>query len=242
VTPAEALLAGYARAYTARTDVAAGAVARAWWTFGNVDDAAAARFAELATRLAAAYRSQGAQLTSAYLARQVALITGTDPTAPVLVPVEELTGLALRGVEDAELWQRPVLRARRMLGAGDWWATAMGHGERAARELAVTDLALVQRHTTRAALAGDGRVSGYRRALTGRGCSLCAAAAPRVYRTDRLMPIHSHCRCVVTPVTTRVDPAAAHNETLIDLTGVTPAGRVAVDLTTEIAPSLQEVS
>lgn len=239
--PATALLRSYANLYTTRAATISDAVGRAWWQVANVDDVAAARWIDTAARLAAAYRPATANLTSAYLARQVALLTGTDPTAPGLVPVDELATLALRGVGEDELWGRPVIRARTVLGRGSRWVEAMGRGEAAAREIAVTDLALAQRRAVTATLPGAHGITGYRRALTGAGCPLCAAAAPRTYHTDQLMPIHTHCRCVVTAVGVNADPGALHNATVIDLTGVTPSAAVTVAHDTEIAPSLQEV-
>lgn len=240
-TPATALLDAYGLTLGRHSRAAADAVARAWWTFGNVDGPAAARFGGAAARLGLSTRVTTANLTAAYLARQVALLAGVDPDAPVVIDPADLATPVLRsGVTDENLWARPVARTRGVLAEGEWWSVAMRHGEAAAREVIVTDIALAQRTATRRSLTASGLVAGYRRVLTGRNCKLCTAAADRVYHKADLMPIHTNCDCRVSAVVGAADPGGARNRAVIDLRAVEPA-TVAVDLTTEIAPSLQEV-
>lgn len=56
------------------------------------------------------------------------------------------------------------------------------------------------------------RVIGYRRVIhpeksKGGSCGMCIAASDRIYKVDKLMPIHTHCWCTVAAITEDHDPA-----------------------------------
>ncbi|OCB15087.1 hypothetical protein [Mycobacterium intracellulare] len=62
----------------------------------------------------------------------------------------------------------------------------------------------------------DDRVIGYRRVIhpelsKGGVCGLCIAAADRIYHVKDLQPIHAHCKCTISPVTTAHDPGSTLN-------------------------------
>lgn len=160
--------------------------------------------------------SQGAQramsaLTAAYLARMVAAGTGTAPRPPV-VPQRAVTGEALRGVDPAVVYRRPLEQARYALSRGKSPAQAGQVGLRRAQSLAATDTQLAKTHTARQVMAADGRVVGYRRVLTGaENCGLCVVASTLRYHVKDLMPIHPGCDCACSPVIGHRDPGLTIN-------------------------------
>src|SRR4051794_26448626 len=123
----------------------------------------------------------------------------------------------LRAVDVFAEWERPTEQYRyaRSQGADDAQATLVAV-ERA-QHLAVEDLDLAMRGTTRRHLAAAEDVTGYRRVihpeLSKSGtCGLCVAAADRVYRVDDLMPVHSGCLCTPMPIVRgKGDPARIFN-------------------------------
>jgi len=233
---------GYARAHFRYGTAIEATVTRQWVTLGGVDDASAAAFGQAAARVAGVGRAGAARLTSTFLTRQVAMLTDGHVRA-VDIDIDDLATPALRsGLTDAELWLRPVVTARTYLSRGARYADAMASGRATAAGIAHTDVALAQRYATRASLYGDDRVVGVRRVPGWRACRLCSLAAERVYYVRDLMPIHTSCRCTTSAVVDGRDPGARRNAvTERAATGPLPDDYV-IDLTTEIAPSLQEVN
>jgi hypothetical protein len=149
-------------------------------------------------------------ITLAYL-NQALLTLGVAP--PRVAPV--LPG-RLRPVPVGAEWERPAEQYRfaRSQGADDARATSVAVGR--ATHLAVEDLGLAMRETTRAHLANAADVSGYRRVIhpelsKGGTCGLCVAAADRIYHVDDLMPVHTNCECTAMPIVRGVDPARVFN-------------------------------
>lgn len=160
--------------------------------------------------------SQGAQramsaMTAAYLARLVAAMAGTPPRIPA-VPQTAVTGQALRGVDPAEVYRRPLEQARYALSQDKSPDEAAAFGARRAQSIAMTDLQLAKTHTARQVMHSDGRVVGYRRVLTGaENCGLCVPASSLRYHVKDLMPIHPGCDCSCSPVIGRSDPGTTIN-------------------------------
>lgn len=241
-TPVDALMDAYSRAHFRYGAALDQAVARRFLTIGGVDDASAATFADAVSTTAAAGRAGVARLTSNYLGRQVAMLVDGE-IRTVDIPPEDLATPVLRsGLEDVELWLRPVIRARTALAGGGTWHEALAAGRAAAHEIATTDVALAQRAATRMALAGDDRVTGYRRVPGWRSCQLCSLAADRIYHVRDLMPIHARCGCTVSAVADGRDPGHRRNEVVSRITKPDLPDDYVIDLTTEIAPSLVEVN
>ncbi|MBZ4500176.1 hypothetical protein [Mycobacterium avium] len=110
----------------------------------------------------------------------------------------------------AGVFERPaaVYRYAKSIDAADPAAQA---GQRI-DELVDGNLMLSQRLAQQQVLVQAGaKVTGYRRVIhpelsrTGT-CGMCIAAADRVYKVDKLMPIHAHCKCTIAPVTDEHDP------------------------------------
>lgn len=242
-TPVNLLMDAYMRAHYRYGVALDQAVARRFLTIGGVDDAAAAEFIAAAARTAQVGRAGVARLTSNYLGRQVAMLADGE-VRTVEIPTDELATAALRGgLGDEDLWMRPVIRARTELSRGGRWPEALAAGRASAHEIATTDVALAQRSATRSSLAGDDRVTGYRRVPGWRSCSLCSLAAERVYGVRDLMPIHSRCGCTVSAVVDGArDPGRARNEAVTRIMKPDLPDDYVIDLTTEIAPSLVEVN
>lgn len=241
-TPVDALMDAYTRAHYRYGLALDQVVARQFLSIGGVDQASAAAFVDAVSTTAATGRAGIAGLTSQYLTRQVAmLVDGQIRT--IEIPVDELATPALRsGLSDGDLWLRPVIRARTELSRGATWAEALAAGRTSVHEITTTDVALAQRSATRWSLAGDDRVTGYRRVPGWRSCTLCSLAAERVYGIRDLMPIHSRCHCTVAAVAEGRDPGRRRNDAVARVTRPSLPDDYVIDLTTEIAPSLVEVN
>lgn len=117
----------------------------------------------------------------------------------------------------AGIFERPaaVYRYAKSIGAGDPAALA---GQRI-DDLVDGNLMLAQRLAQQQVLVQAGaKVTGYRRVihpeLSRSGtCGMCIAAADRVYKVDKLMPIHPPtCKCTIAAVTAEHDPADDANK------------------------------
>lgn len=242
ITPVDRLMDGYARAHYRYGEAIAATIGRQFVTVGAVDDQAAAVFIERASSTAAAGRDGVARLSSTFLARQVAMMSDGE-IRTVEIPPGALETEALRsGLTDEQLWMRPMITARAALAAGVVFAAALAKGQAVAAMTAHTDVALAQRWAARHALADDERVIGTRRVPGWSSCTMCAGNADRVYRVLELLPIHSACRCTVSAVVAGRDPAGRRNEVTARAAAKPPAERVEIDHSTEIAPSLVEVT
>lgn len=237
---------GYARAHWQLGTAIDASIARQFLAITGLDDAAAAAFVARASATAATGRAVTARLTATYLSRQVAMLAGDGDIRTVTINLDDLATTVLRhGLTDDDLWMRPVIAARTGASRGQDWPAILASGRRRVGDIASTDVALSQRWMTRYALSDDERAIGYRRVPGWRSCLLCRVAAERIYGIRDLLPIHSHCQCTVSAVLDeRRDPGRARNATVnralrIDLTD---QHEPVIDLTTEIAPSLVEVT
>jgi hypothetical protein len=181
---------------------------RLWDQLANVDDTAAARWVEAVTPIIAATRDQTATLAAGYIgALDVAADAPPIRTLPPITPIRNGLGID-------ETYLRPIITARRMLGDGNTWDDAMSAGRARAISTAETDVMLVNRQAI--VDIGDTRrnITGYRRVLTGRSCTLCAIASTQRYRRGQLAPIHNNCDCDVAPIYGDADPGRIVNRDL----------------------------
>lgn len=143
-------------------------------------------------------------VTDAFLSLDAGVATSTS-TAPWGLDPDPIIGAAARNGTPLEDVYARNLRA----AAG----TAR---QRLTREVA-TDITLARRRASHLHVVGDPRITGWRRVTGPRACGLCVVAATRVYRTQELQPIHSHCSCTVQPVYGPGDAPEVTSEFLEDL-------------------------
>jgi hypothetical protein len=122
--------------------VVEGYLRAAWRGLPDVSEDAMWPWAADAAVFVEAAQANVAQQTDAYLA--VAL-----DAAPVGVPAEDATTMALRGVDGAELWTRPPRETWWRLSEGDTVDEARRKGLERALALAATNLQLAHTHTAR---------------------------------------------------------------------------------------------
>lgn len=118
-----------------------------------------------------------------------------------LLDLEQVTGTALRGVDPAIVYRRPVIESRatfaklRKAGKLDRQQVidaAIDTGLRRLLGTASTDLQLTATLTSQQVLKAE-KVKVYRRVTRPGACPLCLAASDRVYHVADLLPIHANC-------------------------------------------------
>lgn len=158
-----------------------------------------------------------ANLTDAYLARTVALIT-ERPVAPAGASPDLGKSLRMGQADLGQVYVRlgPDFRWRRSQGLTE--ADARAATTTRATVMADTDMALAFRRQV-VDFNRKRNVERYRRVLRSeKPCGLCAAASDRLYTRSDLLPIHGRCRCGVIPVSFTSDPGSSlSNDDLPDL-------------------------
>lgn len=211
----ELLIAAYGARYDQARAAASAAVGQLWDAVGGLDDQAADEFVRQAVTIVLGAERTTASLTAAYLSQLIAELASTPP-APARLDLATVTGRALRAAPPAEVYARPVVTARKAIAEGRSLVEALAAGRARATSTAATDVALAHRAAAVAVMAGDDRVVGYRRVLTGRSCALCATASTQRYHRHTLAPIHAHCDCRVAPLVGDQDPGQVINDDLLD--------------------------
>lgn len=171
-----------------------------WDRFANIDEESAVRFVTASVLVVnAAVTAAGVLANGLFTALDD--LTGNSGFAPAIAEPVIRGGVALD-----EVYRRPIVTARKAIGAPMLWDDAMRRGRDRATSTAQTDVMLANRQAI--SDNGDARpwVVGYRRVLTGRSCSLCAYASTQRYRSAELAPIHEHCDCDLAPIYGERDP------------------------------------
>lgn len=212
MTPLEQLRR-YQQAYAALRAETVRRMLILWDRVGGVSDEDAERFVASAVPQVTGAELAAARLAIANIAILARLATGNGREAPV--PTDEVSGAALRGIEPAEVYLRPIITVRTALAAGKSLSDAVRLGRQRAGVLAETDVILAQRAATRSAVERDKRIVGYRRVLTGKSCLFCATASTQRYRRGDLMPIHPRCDCATSPIFGSADPGRVINQNLL---------------------------
>ena len=194
-----------------------------WAGLGSYNRPDIERFATVIAPVVAGAQIQVAALTDSYIALYQRTVTGA-PARPVGVPRAVATGG--RGVPPLDVYQRPGPDIWGALKNGVDWDEAVDRGLTRAVSLAETDVQLAETHAARHHMAGDTKVVGYRRVLTGASsCGLCAVASTRRYHKRDLLPIHPGCDCKVAPIYGDRDPGQVINRELADRLGQEIADR-----------------
>ena len=213
MTP-DQLVGRYQEQYaTLRRRTVAGVVA-AWAAYGGLDDEDSDRFTAAATRSVRGGQRALADLVAAYLNMLTRQVTGGPGLGRL--DREQLTTDVLRGVPFADVYHRPVVTARTILGRHGDLDQALQQARRRAEQLADTDMVLAQRAATVQLVGEDERIVGYRRVLTGESCMFCATVSTQRYHRGDLHPIHTHCDCAVAPIFGTVDPGQVINSRLLE--------------------------
>lgn len=151
-------------------------------------------------------------LTDAYIAAAINL--GTQDGVEVLGVTANTIG-GLRGVDDRTVLRRPMVQMWKALSDGTPFNEARNAARARVEEMASTTVQLSMKDTAEA-YAGDKRVKGWKRTLTGNSCGLCAIASTQRYRRPNLMPIHGHCDCGIAPIVGKDDPGQIINKPLYE--------------------------
>lgn len=170
-------------------------VARAWEQTPELRDADVGRLVERLAPMVIAGQLQLANLTSAFLAQQAALLRGI-PVQPARVDRKEILGVRA-GVPIEELLHRPAVTAYTALAGGATYEEARKAGFNRLISIAGTQLQLTKAHQAQKALKASGATF-FRRVLSGQeNCKICVLAATQRYRAINRAEVHPGCDCGV---------------------------------------------
>ncbi|MEU1074289.1 MULTISPECIES: hypothetical protein [unclassified Streptomyces] len=188
-----------------------GRVNRSWSGLGSWRGADVARFQRQALPVILAGERQVASLTASYLEQ---LYRDIDSRARrVALDLNSVTGEALRGVDPADVYERPFKEVWAALGNGEALAAALARGAHRLETLTRTDLQLSRTHTVQTVGEGMPRFTYTVRELQGEyDCALCIVASTQRYHKRDLAPIHPGCDCLVKLVTADYDPGQIVDE------------------------------
>lgn len=185
-----------------------------WSGLPDYRDASAAGFIRQAVPVVSGAQQQIAHLTASFLSLLLSAQTGTK-VPPVTVRPQDVA--KLRGVNPAELYQRPFVQVYTELSKGTPFPAAVERGRIRLVDLASTDAQLAKTHTAQRAMRGNPRVSGYRRVLNGpENCGLCVIASTQRYHKADLLPIHPGCDCGLAPIIGDDDPGQVLDRGLVE--------------------------
>jgi hypothetical protein len=212
-------------AYNRLRSAVGDAVEAQWAASAGVSDAGMAVWLDSITPTLQTANQMAAGLTRVSVA--TALDVAGEPGHGAVMALQ-VTGTP-RGVPLADVFARPIVVVRTKLSEGQSWVEAMRAGMNLARNLAETDVSLVQRQTmaqaSTVAVDAGAHVVGYRRTLTGRSCVFCAVASTARYHVGELMPLHGRCDCGVAPIIGTRDPGRVINKAILaDLKSADGAG------------------
>lgn len=183
-------------------------------SLGSWRDADAARFQQSVLPLIEGAKITASQLTSGYLQRYMTALAGSHQ--PITVNPNQWAGDALRGVDPADLYQRPFEQLWYQLSQGAPLQDAVDAGINRLQSLATTDIQLAATHTAQQVTTKHTGVVGYRRILTGPyNCGMCIIASTQRYHKADLLPIHPGCDCVVGVILGDQDPGRVINSHIL---------------------------
>ena len=211
----EALIRGFIGVDATLRDKVVTAVLAVFRGLGSWRDEDIARFTNAVLPVVLGAQRQIGSLTQAYVTFLIADMTGDTARRPA---ADVATGAVLRnGVDPAEVYARPIRKVWKSLAAGRGLNAALDDAALRLDQILSTDLQLAKTHASRAVMADDERVVGYRRVLTGiKTCGLCVVASTQRYHRGDLLPIHPACDCAVAPVIGTDDPGHILDDQLLD--------------------------
>ncbi len=188
---------------------------RAFLGLGSWRDADVRRFQRQALPLVLAGERQIATLTASYLEQ---LYKDADPRGRrARLDLDTVTGQALRGVDPADVYERPFKELRAALADDVDLDEAVNRGAHRLETLVKTDLQLARTHTVREVSADMPRFTYTVRELQGEyDCALCIIASTQRYHKRNLAPIHPGCDCLVKTVTSDYDPGQVIDEDTLE--------------------------
>lgn len=154
---------------------------------------------------------QIATLTTSYHEQ---LYRDTGERVPRLsLDLDSVTGDALRGVDPADVYERPFKEVWTALSNGVPLDDAVDRGEHRLETLIKTDLQLARTHTIQALAPEFPKFEYTVRVLVGEyDCALCIVASTQRYHKRELAPIHPGCNCTIKLVTADEDPGQIIDE------------------------------
>lgn len=170
------------------------AFALAAYAASSLDDAGAAALASRMVPVIAAAQVRVASLTASFLARQ----TGSRP-----LRLPESSVVAVRGVDPAVVYERPVITTRAAVAKQIAknqpvdLDKAREVGARRLDSLLTTDLQMSKIRQADASLLASGRKQYMRVPRSEGACALCLIASTQRYWVGKLLPIHPGCQCGV---------------------------------------------
>jgi hypothetical protein len=184
--------------------IVANAIVGIWARLGHYDQSDVSPFLADALPVVLAGQQQSSALTAAFLARSLKIRPfGINPAL--------VTGAAVRnGTPPADVYRRPFVDVWSGLKRGEPWEQAAAAGQARAANAAATDVGLSSRATFQAAQDDPTlpAIYGYQRVQDSGACDYCAAINGAYVKSADASPIHPHCGCTLSPLTS-VHPRAA---------------------------------
>ncbi|MEU3986191.1 hypothetical protein AB0F77_40050 [Streptomyces sp. NPDC026672] len=188
-----------------------GSVGRSWSDLDSWRDTDAQTFQRKTLPTILAGERQVAALTASYLEQLHKNVDGG--ARRVSLDLDAVTGKSLRGVDPAEVYERPFTEIYTALSKDVSLDDAVSRGTHRLETLVKTDLQLARTHTVREVADDMPRFEYTVRVLQGEyDCALCMIASTQRYHKRNLAPIHPGCDCLVKTVTADYDPGQIIDE------------------------------
>lgn len=164
---------------------------------GQHRDEDVAKFLGRVVPVVLASRRQVSAITDSFLAQKLSAQLGRKvrPRGPINTD-------ALRGVDAADVYQRPYQAVWTDLSQSKPYDAAVRSGVERLTDIVRTDMQMAKTYTSQNVLSQTKGVTGFARVISGdKTCALCAIASTQRYSREDLLPIHPGCNCDVEPIT-----------------------------------------
>jgi hypothetical protein len=162
-----------------------------------------------------AFRLSAAQLATAYVQTvESAMLDGAAWDGEDIDP-QAIAASVRNGMPAEELWARPLIRLRALLGDRSL-NEALAAARRYAEQTQGTNTAVSARDAASATMKASRRITGYRRVPNAGACRYCLMASTQRYHSADLMPMHGgSCRCTVLPIVGEQDTGQVIDKQLL---------------------------